>query len=189
MKYLLGIVSAVVVLIVAFVLILNRGGDDAPKPPEPGIISETPEYSDGDATFVFITQGELKAQEDYREIRISVSQSIRKLEVIEGYNNKTIESKSYSNTKAAFDAFVNALGPAGFRVEESNAIQDTEAGMCPLGKRYIYEIRVSGEQKQRLWSSSCRKINGTASANRRLVEELFQNQIPDYRDLTRGTRL
>lgn len=187
MRYAIGVISVIVIALFAIILIVTRT-PNTNTPQIDGQLVNLPDYSDSGALVTFTTEGRLQAQENHRIIRISISSTERTIDVLSGYDGEIIDGKTFTNSEAAFDEFMYGLKNAGFS-SEKEAEYETEKGVCPLGKRYIYELHNGGEQLVRLWASSCRRADGTFAGNTNLVRRLFQEQIPGYAKLASGTNL
>jgi len=188
MRYVLGIFAFIIVVIVAIVLLVNRGPDSRNGEQPTQRKAQISDFKDSDATFVYMTDGKIVAEENHRAIRISVNRNTRKVEVLSGYDQGIEREQTFSNTQSAYATFIEALETAGF-TREQKSVQDNEVGKCPLGNRHIYEINQGGAQPLRLWSTTCGNKEGTFAGNRTLIRQLFEAQIPEYRTIVRGVRL
>lgn len=189
MKYILGVFGVIVLLILLVILILRIGPD------RPVVINQTGEkqaqlsdFEDKSATAQITVRGVIRAREEHRAVRISVSPSERVIEIIEGYDENVIERRAYGNSREAYKVFLSALEHAGFSRQQETEIKD-ERGVCPLGKRTTYLLQDGSEQVFRTWSSTCSLQSGSFGGNKYMVKELFEKQIPDYSEVTRTIRL
>lgn len=189
MKYILGVFGVIVLLVLLVILILRIGPD------QPVVVNQTGEkqvelsqYEDKSATAQITVRGVIRAREEHRAVRISVSPNERVIEIIEGYNENVINRRSYPNTQEAYKVFLSALGHAGFTRQQETDIKD-ERGVCPLGRRTSYLLQDGSEQVFRTWSSTCSLQSGSFGGNKYMVKELFEKQIPDYSEVTRTIRL
>lgn len=186
MKYFLGFLAVVAVGILAIVLLTGGG------PTEPGQSGErqvtVTDYAGGEAVVRLTVQGEIEAKEEHRAIRITVGRTRRNVEILRGYDAEVVRSRPLDNSQAAYDTFLHAIENAGFANSKESTL-DNEDGVCPTGRRYIYEVLDNSEQLLRLWSTSCSGREGILAGNARLIHELFEAQIPDYNEFTRGVRL
>ncbi len=185
MKAVLAVIGIIVLVIAVIMLIFD--GPDAPNQPDQKRINLT-DYVDTGAQTIYEIEGEINAEELHRTIRISVDRSIRRIEVLNGYNKTVSKSQEFPNTQSAYDEFLHALDRAGFNSRKETQMTD-EKGVCPLGQRYIYQLQESNDDLIRLWSTSCRKSDGSFAGNASLVQRLFQKQIPEYREFVRGVKL
>lgn len=186
MKYIIGgfgiivVVAAFIALIVTFV---GRGPVPDSEKPEDTIVLR--ELADESSEVTFVTSGRIVADEEFETIRITVSDSRRRFEILRGYNLTVEERADLPNTTAAYEAFLYALANAGFNsVLEGEST--SEKGKCPTNRRHTYRLHIDGEEAIRSWSSPCRGERGNFGGDARLVERLFQAQIPEYRERTRG---
>lgn len=187
MKYILAVLGVIILIVVAIVLLAstgNRSGDVQEGERQVNL----EQLADSDVVVSWTEQGELVGVDEHREIRVIISRNERRVEILEGYDQTVASSKSSANTQEAFTRFMHALSHAGFSRERESEIQDYR-GVCPLGKRYIYTLSEGGANKLFLWSTSCRGEDGTFGGSENTVRKLFQNQITDYREFIRGTRL
>lgn len=136
----------------------------------------------------FVTQGRIVGDETYREIRITVSRSSRVLEFVEGYENAVTSRTIFPNNEDAFKTFLSALSGAGFSNSKIYRNNQPAQGVCPTGQRYWYQIIDGAVFDQSLWGNSC-NATGTFAGKRSSVSWLFQNQIPDYNNLTKNIKL
>jgi len=186
MKYFLGFLAVVAVGILAIVLLTSGGGNGSQVPGEEKI--NLSEYADTQTSVRLTTQGEIEAKEEHREIRITIGRTRRNVEILRGYDAEVIKSQPFDNSQSAYAEFLEALQKAGFANERASSLE-SEDGVCPTGRRYIYEVLDNSEQVLRLWSTSCSGKQGTLAGNASLVRRLFEAQIPDYNDVTSGVRL
>jgi hypothetical protein len=184
MKYVLGIFGVIFVAILAIVLITRGGGKRAPTE-KPLVVAQ--EAREG-VSAVLTTQGKLVGEDQRRAIRISIDQNERRLEILTGYEEAVERAQTYPNTHAAFEAFLVALDQAGFDSKRKTIIKD-ERGACPLGKRYIYELKEYSQDLLSLWDTNCGQQMGTFAGSKLTVRKLFEQQIPDYRKQIRGVDL
>lgn len=191
-RYILVLVIIAVVFFggIALIVSILRGGNRNEQVAQTAA-SQTVKKNDlsSDGAQVQYTQiGSVVGEEDRRSIRITVTPSERKIEIIRGYNEEVISSKSIGNNVAAFQAFTIALESAGF-TSINPEIKTDEKASCVTGVRYAYDVSYTSGDKQRSWSSSCGNLDGNFSGNRGLVATLFRDQIPDYNRTVSGVRL
>lgn len=193
MKWFLGVIGASIAIILLVVFVFRRPNEPTRITTEPGgtTVEEQlhlPDYADSSAVVRYTIQGKVVGEEQYRSIRISVSQSSRKVEVLQGYDQTVIDTKEYPNKQTAFDNFLQALDKAGYsNVRED--ISSDERGVCPKGRRYVFDIIENGDTMQRTWTTSCGSRTGSFAGNRSTIESLFRDQIPDYRKTVATVKL
>lgn len=190
MKYFFGVLGVVVIAIVAIILLsrtpsTNNSGQ---KPGGQAAVKLIDYIEKDDSQVEWTVQGRVVGEDQRRAISISVSDSERRIEILQGYEEQIERSASYPNTQAAFDTFMRALDLAGFSKERKVPLMD-ERGVCPLGNRHIYTLTDGRDRPVRLWSASCAPALGPFAGNTSLVQQLFQGQITDYPVQIRGVVL
>ncbi|MBP9668110.1 hypothetical protein KBD87_04920 [Candidatus Saccharibacteria bacterium] len=168
-------------LVVAFLLIKNIFTTST-VPPTSEI--KLTSYARSGTSAQYFVDGPIVANQSHRAMRISIDAETSKIELIDGYNNTVIRQDVFPNTVESYRAFLAGLETLGF----DNGIKDsksTEAGKCPLRKRYVYSMTNGSSQVFRYWSTSCGK--GTSGAQVASVQTLFRRQIPSavYNDVYR----
>ncbi len=187
MRYLLGVIAFIVLLVIAVVTLVSRDNDQPNETANQAgtrlvVLSE--EAKDGKV--ILTINGKVVGEEQHRSIRITISHTNRILEVLRGYEFAVDKNQTFSNNDAAYDVFLHALDNAGF-IRERNFTPRDERGVCPLGNQFIYELKDSTDIK--LWSTSCNSKEGTFAGQAKLIQDLFKAQIPDYSKLVSGVRL
>lgn len=185
MKYVLGTLATIVVLVLLVIFVFNRGDSNTPDSKE--TVTKLVDYADKGSEVSHTTVGPLVGEDEHREIRITVSRSERRLEIISGYSNSVISTQTFANTSDAYENFLSALGGQGFLTQKDSDVED-QRSVCPSGRRYIYELREGNDSVSSLWSVSCNK-SGTFNGRSGSVRELFQRQIPDYSRLVSGVKV
>ncbi len=176
-----------VVAAILAVIFALMGRDETPNDVMPRDITLT-DHADASSEVSFTTYGRIVGQDEFQAIRITVNQSQRTLDILSGYELSVEERVQFSNTAAAYEAFLHALENVRF-TDVIEGEPEREDGKCPTVRRHVYHLRVDGDARLRTWSSPCRGERGNFGGERRAVERLFQEQITDYRDHTRGIRL
>ncbi len=179
MRYLVTIFVIIFFIILGIVIF---GGSS--KAPNPKIAGKTlPDFASTDAKVRVTIDGIINGDEEHRQIRITIGQDQRSLDIIQGYQNRIIKTKTFSNNTSAYDVFLHSINLYGFSRERKTKFTD-ERGVCPLGQRYIYELTDTGSKKTdfRLWNSSCGST-GTEGGQGAIILELFQAQITGYDDI------
>lgn len=140
------------------------------------------------ATARFTVDGPVVANEEHRSYTIEVSQNVVSMKLFGAYGRETIEERSYRNTQEAFDTFLSALENERVTDRARGTVaedDDAEVGVCSNGRRFIVEL----DNEIRRWSTSCRDNEGTAGFTMSRIRTLFQKQVPDFREITRGSGL
>ncbi|CAN5640365.1 hypothetical protein BH23PAT2_BH23PAT2_03670 [soil metagenome] len=187
MKYIVGGIALVLVVVAFIAIIISLVFRDS-EPIELTEVARLSDVIDGSSEVILTTYGKIVALEDFRAIRISVTDSTRMIEILSGYDGSVIERLQYANTNDSYGAFIHALDQAGY-TNTRDFPDEREDGYCPTGRRYVFELLIDNQQAQRTWSSTCRGTEGNFAGNRSLIENLFKAQIPEYRDITRPVRL
>lgn len=190
MKYIIGVVGAIIIAILAILIIVLRApSDSATEPQTDGKkVAQVSDYAKQNATVVYTVQGRVVGETERRAVRISINGNERRVEILNGYGETVSKTQTYTNSTAGYETFLKALDNAGFARERSYDPKD-ERGVCPSGNTFLYEIKRSGEQITRLWSTSCGSKQGTLAGSATAIRQLFQNQIPEYNKFVSGTRL
>lgn len=186
----LAIVAIVILAITGIVRLATGGGDDTGGDSQT-LAAETSllDYDNSTSSVSLTYEGAIVGREDYREIRYSVSPTRRRIEVVQGYNGTVLRRETYRNDAAAYAVFLRALNFEGFAEVQENELGDDHRGVCPTGNRTIVQLFDDGQRQLKLWSASCDDKVGTLAGNERRLRRLFEVQIPDFRELTRGVRL
>lgn len=185
MKYFTFVLVVLVILISSIVLMVNRKPSSTPaNVPNVDIVK----YIDTGATVVFTEYGELTSEEERLAIRISVSRNQRKIEVLQGYNEKVIKEQTLSNTAAAYDEFVNSIKKAGYDKWKKSKYNN-DKGVCPQGTKTTYKLVDGNEELLSLWATSCGKSDGNFDGSSEIVKWLFEKQIPDFETITENVEL
>lgn len=178
MRYVVGFLVTIGLIILLIVLLFSGGSGPAQKVPGSG--KPLASYASTDAAVRLTIDGPINAEQNHRQIQITIDRNNSVMNVIQGYNGNVINTLSYSNTQAGYSAFLHSLQLINFtQGDTSNSALKSEAGHCAIGQRYIVQLIQNDQDIQRYWATSC---NGphTYEGNMQLTLELFQQQIPDY---------
>lgn len=139
------------------------------------------DYVDTDSKVVVTTNGRIIGDDEHRAVRVSVTRSTRKIEIIQGFQGNVIDSKEYPNNSDAYKQFLAALSKTNFgKVRKGE--YGTETGVCASGRRFVFEVFDKSKSVSRTWTASCAK--GSSPAVPETVTSLFNRQITDYGDIT-----
>lgn len=185
MKYIIGVFGAILLLILVFVLLFNSGGND--QTPTATETVQLADYASKNSTVTHTTVGSVVGQESQRSIRIVVTPSERRLEILGDFEQTVISSQTFANSAVAYEAFLSAIDGQGFTRSKETAIQDPRT-VCPTGQRFVYDLTEDGDAVSNLWSVSCDK-SGSFDGRASVVLQLFQDQIPDYDNLVQDVEL
>lgn len=180
-RYIIAAILVIVGIIVLFRVVTNRGNTaDTSQQTQPATV--LPDYAGTDAIVSMTIDGRIIGEEEHRAVRVTISRTNRRIEIIQGYSGKVIETRSYANTQEAYNIFLRALEKAGFTKTRDLDDKD-ERGVCPNGTRTIYELTDGTRQVIRSWTTSCGSKLGTYNGSISLTQTLFREQIPDYNKL------
>jgi hypothetical protein len=146
--------------------------------------SQVASDSDEDIQFVsqasLIVEGPVVAKSEQQSYRIDVSKNVVTMTVYGSYGQNVLAQQSYTNSEAAYSAFLSSLANIGVpaRFPGTTVEQDyNDKGFCSSGYRYIVEL----DNFIRRWSTSCSGSDqGTAGFNMSSTRNLFQRQVPDF---------
>ena len=183
MKYFFGFLITILLLFLLVFLLVGRGGQSAPT-----VQRKMSDFANSSSSVSLTTMGIINYHKEHRQIRITVDQDNITYEVISGYGNNVIQIKKFPNTSEAYSTFLQALGLAGYLNGKNEKELSDYRGYCPLGQTYVYNLEDSGDKVQQLWSTNC---GGTKTyyGNATLTQTLFQNQVPDYQNLSQNVQL
>ncbi len=179
MKYFIGFLASIGLVILVFVLVLRGFGG------RHGTTNQSPltDYANSDAIVRMTVDGPIVSDQQHQAYRITVGRSETRIETLQGYEYDAIDTKMYSNNQPGFTNFLRALDLAGFTkgVKNTDSQADDERGVCAFGSRYVLEIISGTSQIQRYWATSCGG-QGTFKGNAVTVKRLFDKQVPtsDY---------
>ncbi len=184
MRYFVGFLVTIGLIIILILLLFSGGG----KPKVPKTSKTLDSYASTDAEVRLTIDGPVNAAESHQAVRITIGQSDATFELLQGYNGSVVNSESFANTQNSYAVFLSSLARAGFTKGNTNADLKDERGYCPLGDRYIFELRQDGHDIERYWATSCGGVK-TYAGSLNLTVQLFQNQIPGYEVLTHAFQL
>lgn len=175
MKYFLGFLASIGLIILAFVLVLHGVGSGSKDKPKPTPLVD---YANTSRTVELTVQGPVTADENHKAVRITVGQNSKQIEILQGYDETVATTQSYPNTESAYAEFLRALDLNGFTRGTTTTANKDDRGYCSSGYRYAVAMYDGADQKQRFWASSCGR--GSFAGNITVMRTLFQKQIPDY---------
>lgn len=188
MRYILGVFGFIILGVLAVVLISTTTSDRASTQLEGQKRVDIAEFANKTATFSQTTQGKIVGNDDFQSIRISISPTERRIQILKGYNDVVESEQVFGNTPAGYEVFAHALSKAGYSLQRRSKNEEF-LGSCPLGRRFLYQLNENGNQVLNLWSSTCGHKEGTFGGDVATVQQLFKNQIPQYSTITRDISL
>ncbi len=183
MRYFIGFLITIGLIIMLIVLIFSGGGK--PKTAIPKPLSS---YSNTDAEVSMTIDGPVNADQNHQQVRITVGTSSVTYEEVSGYDGNVTERQTFHNTEAAYATFLRSLAIAGFTKGDTTASLRDERGHCPLGDRYIFELNQDGNSLERYWTATCGGPK-TFLGNQAVTSQLFKDQVPKYNSLSDNINL
>lgn len=185
MRYFIGLIITLGLLVLLIVLILSDGGG---KPANKPLGKPLYEYASTDAQTILTIDGPINAESLHQQVRITVDNAEVTYEHIQGYQGNAVDTHIFANNQDAYDAFLHALMHEGFTAGNDSSKLKDGSGYCPTGQRYTFELTQDGNTLKRYWSTSCGNV-GTYLGNTKITLELFQAQVPGYQQLTQNIDL
>lgn len=188
LRYILGFLVILLILIVLGNLIF--GGKKSTETTAPVVTQST--YADSAETnsaVTLVTAGVINGADMHRQIRITINNNTRTLDILDGYSGKILTTQSYPNTQEAYREFLSSLYTSGFTKENAANVNPDVSGRCPLGTRFIYTSAGIPNVPDELWTTSCPTVIGTFGGVATAVNQLFQLQIPNYTQQTSNVNL
>ena len=188
MRYILAVLGILAVTILAIFLLVRHPSSTTSANTTTQQPANLLDHDNSNSAVVMTIQGRLVGEDKYQAVRITVTQSLRTVDILSGYEENTAKTESFPNTPAAYATFIRALNLSNFTKVRKGMPTD-ERGYCPIGNRFIYQLSESGHDVQRLWNDSCSNAEGTFAGSGSLIRELFQGQITDYNKFIVGTNI
>ncbi len=178
MRYLIGLLVAIVVIIFIIIKLLSGGGSAVqPTPLE--------DYALTDTTMRMELINATQASQNHYEAEIVVGRSDATLTLYKGYQGDIVRTRTYPMNTLAYRDFLRSLDlSVNYTNGNDTKAYEDESGYCALGSKAVYEIvDGSGSVIQHYWSSSCGDKTYRGDVSR--TQDLFKKQIPDFYDLTK----
>lgn len=185
MKYFVGFMASVVIIIIMLVVSLGNSGK---KPATKNAPKTLASYASTDASVRMIIDGPVSANQTHYQIRVNVSRDKTVYEQINGYEGNVIQSEVFANNQNSYTNFLSALERAGYMRGDKQPENANYLGYCSLGTRYIFSLSQGSEKIQQYWSTSCGG-SGTYLGNLNLTLRLFKAQVPEYNNLSNNINL
>ncbi len=183
-RYFIGFIATVGLIILLIFLIFHSSG----KPKVPTTSKTLDSYAVTDAEVSLIVDGPINADQLHQQVNITVGRDSATFEHIQGYQGNVVSLQNYANNVDAYTNFLFALAHAGFTEGNTSSSLADERGYCPLGDRYIFELKQDNQELERFWATNCGSPK-TYQGNLSLTISLFQAQIPDYAQLVQNITL
>lgn len=186
------IIYAIVALLCILVLYVGYNGiKNVLKPAASKAPTKTvklSDYQNSGGKLKYAIDGPIVALEEHEQVVVTISSNQRIIEVIRGYNQVPVFSKSFDNDQASFDAFISVINNYGFTRTKIASPAESRTGSCAFGDKFSYQVISSGSTlDQDTWNNSCNLKQGTFGGNSSTVSRLFEAQIPDYSEIVSAT--
>ncbi len=184
MKFIIGFLVTIGLLVFVFVMIFRGGGDSSTQTNKEG--SKLLNYANTSVEMQFTTLGPVSADLTHNSVRVTIGNTSSSIDVVQGYEGHITATKSYANNSAAYADFLQALQLAGYNLGSTDKTLADERGRCATGNRYVLGIKDGNREIQRYWSTTCGGA-ATSKAKPDIIKSLFVAQIPDYDEIVGDT--
>jgi hypothetical protein len=185
LRYIIGFLVAIGLIILLFVWIFSGGDDPGPAPNQ---TRRMVDYANTTTVVQFVDDYPVNANQTHRQTVTTIGRDAVTFVVESGYEGEVIRSQTYENNATSYANFLRALQLEGYTNGDNNPALVDERGYCAHGRRFIFEIKDGARSIQRYWSTSCGNI-GSFKGDTTAVRDLFRRQVPDYNKLTSGVQL
>lgn len=179
MRFFTAFLIAIGLLVLIFVIIFKSIGSNGPKQQQIDLNS----YANTSAVAQLTIDGPVNADQTHEQVVITVGNTNTQFQILSGYQGRVLTSKTFDNNEASFAAFLRALNIAGFTKGNADPNLSDPRGYCPDGERYIFQLAQGSDTIEKYWATSCGG-QGTYGGSTLQTLDLFQNQVPNYTDLT-----
>ncbi len=129
-------------------------------------------------------RGAIVADEQFRSYQITITPTTRTLTTYVGYLDTKVDQITLGNNTPAYEEFVYALDKANFvKGTELTGDKNDRRGICAIGTVYEFAVLKDNASVKTLWTSTCKSIKGSLSANVTTLTNLFVSQIPKAQPL------
>jgi hypothetical protein len=183
MKYFLGFLAVIALVVVVFILVLK--GFSGPAKPKNAIILS--DYANSQTEVSVTVDGPVNADQKHQAYRITIGRDANTIEVLHGYKYDVVNAQTYPSNSEAYTSFLKSIQLLGFTKGDPDPAKTDPRGYCPLGNRIIYRIQTGNEDVQKYWTTTC--AGGTFKGQSAAIRSLFIKQIPDFSKITEGLLL
>jgi hypothetical protein len=182
MRYVLGLLLGIGLIVLVFILILRAFGGNPSK-----VEVELTDYAVTDTVMRLTVEGQVNVDQDHRLAKVIIGRSQNTMQLVQGYQNKVIKTREYASNEAAYTTFLRALDLQGYTRGNDDPRLEDSRGVCPTGTVYTFEIITGSSIVQSYWTTSCG--GGTFEGNSAVIRRLFRVEIPEYFQVIRNTGL
>lgn len=175
MRYIIGFLISIGLIILLFVMIF-RGGNE---PAAPSQTRRMVDYANTSTVVQFVDDYAVTADQTHRQTVITVGRDAVTFTAESGYEGNVLHTQTYENNPTSYANFLRALQVAGYANGDNNPELRDERGYCPTGHRYVFEVKDGARSVQRYWSTSCGSV-GTFKGRADTIRTLYRRQVPDY---------
>lgn len=189
MRYGIAVIIIALLAVIGVVILVNRNNSPSNTTPT----SKTVTLSDSDtspsAIVSWTQQGRIVGNNQFNSVRITITPTNRRLEILNTYQNQVVRSSDYDNNQEAYNTFTRSLDL--YKFGHSRTVSDPNVqGVCPFGNRFLYNFSANSQQLVNTWSDTCKVTDGTyGGGNAVSTAQLFRNQIPNYNQQITGVTL
>ncbi|OYX41095.1 hypothetical protein B7Y94_05590 [Candidatus Saccharibacteria bacterium 32-49-12] len=181
------LVIVIVIIAIAALVSLARAVFFSDRPTEVAITDTSRQQLlavTADSSVRMTVRGPIVADEEFNSYSVVVSPSRRAMTTYTGYLDTIVDQVNYGNNSAAYEEFVYALDKAQYATgKQLDEDEDDTRGVCALGRVYEFYILDGSDVTKRLWTTSCRGLNGSLRADATHLRNLFHAQIPESNSL------
>jgi hypothetical protein len=185
MRYIIGFLIGLGLIILLFVMIFRGGNGPAPAP---NATQRMVDYANTETVVQYIDDYPVAADQTHRQLVTTVGRDQTTFTIQSGYEGKTLRTQSYPNNATSYAVFLRSLQIYGYTNGDTSAALRDDRGYCPLGHRYIFTIKNGDQNVQRFWATSCGNV-GSFKGQTGSIRELYRRQVPDREKLLAGVQL
>lgn len=189
MRYGIAVIIIALFAVLGVVLLVNRNNTSPNGQPSSKTVTLSNYDNSPSASISWTQQGRIVGNNQFNSIRVTITPTFRRLEILNGYENQVVKTSVYDNNQPAYNTFASSLDLLKFGKDRTVSNSNVQ-GACPFGNRFLYNFSADNQQYVNTWSDSCSTTNGTyGGGNATSTAQLFRNQIPDYGRQTSGVSL
>lgn len=182
MRYFLGFLAVVALIVAVFILVLKGFSSDTPKDK-----INLVDYANSSTVMSIMVDGPINADQLHQSYRITIGRDANTIEVMQGYDYHVVKAQTYASNSEAYTNFLKALQNMGYTKGNPDPKKTDPRGACPTGNRITYRIENGSQDVQKFWTTTCG--GGTFAGQAANVRALFIRQIPDFNKITAGLLL
>lgn len=123
-------------------------------------------------------RGPIVADEDFRSYNVKITPNSRELTVYRGYQKTEINHQTLTNNVEAYHQFVFALNAANL-LKDVDSDGGDSTGVCATGYIYTFIVSDDGNEKQKIWGTTCSSKSGSLKAQITPLKKLFITQLTE----------